>query len=259
MRALAQAVTDALPAVVTDVVLTGSVSRGVADEASDVELLVVSAELPPLEECVAVSGLDPVDTWVPPVAGAYWLGGRTHGEFVELVWWTRAHTDERVAAIAAGEIVDHQRLKTAEAISNGVSLRGSAHADWCRALSSYPDGLAERIAAEVALTWIDTPAQLRGLYRPGDGLALAGLVVERAESILRLVFALNRAWEPGWKRLAARVEPLRVKPDDLAERLDAAARTLDLASLRRLAEEALELAPPLPEVSRALDALAEPM
>ena len=259
LRALAQAVADGLPEFVTDVVLTGSVSRGVADGASDVELLVVSDELPPLEVCIAAPGLESVDTWVPPIAGAYWLGGRKYGEFVEFVWWTRSHTDGRVAAIAAGEIVDHHRLKTAEAITNGVSLRGSAHAYWSRSLSSYPPGLAERIVADVALAWIDTPSQLQGLYRPGDGVVLADFVVGRGESILRLVFALNREWEPGWKRLAARVATLRVKPDDLAERLDAAVRALDLACMRGLAKEALELAPPLPEVRHALEALAEPL
>jgi predicted nucleotidyltransferase len=44
LRALAQRVADALPPEVIEVVLTGSVSRGMADEVSDVEMLVVTAE-----------------------------------------------------------------------------------------------------------------------------------------------------------------------------------------------------------------------
>ena len=48
LRALAQRLADVLPAdVVEEVVVTGSVSRGVADEVSDVEMLVVTSE--PLE------------------------------------------------------------------------------------------------------------------------------------------------------------------------------------------------------------------
>jgi predicted nucleotidyltransferase len=48
LTALAQRVADALPAeLVEEVVLTGSVSRGMADELSDIEMLVVTRE--PLE------------------------------------------------------------------------------------------------------------------------------------------------------------------------------------------------------------------
>jgi len=39
--------------VVEEVVVTGSVSRGVADDVSDVEMLVVSAELPGFHQCMA--------------------------------------------------------------------------------------------------------------------------------------------------------------------------------------------------------------
>lgn len=54
LRELAQQVADALPPFVEDVVPTGSTSRGVAEEHSDVELLVVTETLPSLEEPLAV-------------------------------------------------------------------------------------------------------------------------------------------------------------------------------------------------------------
>jgi hypothetical protein len=88
---------------------------------------------------------------------------------------------------------------------------------------------------------------------------LAWRYVDGAENLLRIVFALNREWEPGWKRLASRVEPLERKPDRLAERIDALGRTLDLAALRQLAAEILALAPDLPAVLRARRMLAEPL
>ena len=48
LRTLAQRVADALPAeLAQEVVLTGGVSRGMADEVSDIEMLVVTRE--PLE------------------------------------------------------------------------------------------------------------------------------------------------------------------------------------------------------------------
>jgi hypothetical protein len=251
LRAVAERVADRLPPSVTDIVLTGSTSRGTADELSDVELLVIAPELP--DEVP----LGDVDTWSPPGLPIRWFGGSFDGEFVELIWWPPSYAEERVAQIAAGEIVDHARLRTADAIVNGICLRGGRHARWVEQLAVYPDGLAEKIIADAAATWSEPARSERALQRPGDALMLAWRYVDGSENLLRIVFALNGEWEPGWKRLAARVERLARKPDRLAERIDAAGRTLDLAALRQLAAETLALAPDLPAVLRARRMLEE--
>ena len=235
LREIAERVAAALPAHVTDIVLTGSTSRGVADERSDVELLVVS------DHAAGDLPLADLDTWSPGVQGAQWFGGFFEGEFVELIWWTPAYVEERVRALAVGEIVDRARIKTAEAIVNGIALRGNGHARWAAQLATYPDGLAEKIIEDAAAELRETDAQVRSVQRPGDALALAGKTIDYAEAVLRIVFALNREWEPGWKRLAMRLEPLERKPERLAERIDEAVRALDLQALRALAAEALAL------------------
>jgi hypothetical protein len=97
LRALADRVAEQLPESATDVVLTGSTARGVADEL-------------PLAE---------LKSWPPGIAGSMWYGGTLEDEKVELVWWTPEFAEERVRAIAAGEVVDHERLRSAEAIVNG--------------------------------------------------------------------------------------------------------------------------------------------
>jgi hypothetical protein len=75
------------------------------------------------------------------------------------------------------------------------------------------------------------------------------------------VFALNRVHQPTTKRLAARVEPLSVKPERLAERLDEALAEADpRTALRLLTElqlETVQLAPSGPNVDRARIWLAE--
>ena len=53
LRELAQRLVDGFPPNVTEVVLTGSVSRGVADELSDIEMLVLTDEQVSLEEDAA--------------------------------------------------------------------------------------------------------------------------------------------------------------------------------------------------------------
>lgn len=253
LRAVAQRFADALPPAFDDALLTGSVARGEADELSDIELLLVSEARP---ESVP---LVDVQTWAPGVEGAHWFGGFYEGEFVELVWWSPAYADERVRAIAAGEIVDHARLRAAEAIVNAVALRGRRHAAWAAKLAAYPAGLQDKIVADVVDAWIEPVNAQRSDLRDGDALVLAGRLVEDAERILRVVFALNREWEPGWKRLALRVEPLLVKPERLAERIDAAIRALDPSALRLLAAETLALAPETPKIRRALELLREPL
>ena len=73
--------------------------------------------------------------------------------------------------------------------------------------------------------------------------------------VLRIVYALNRVWEPTTKRLAVRVEPLRVKPERLAERIeDVLAEPEPIRALVVLSElqaETLALAPGGPNVDRA--------
>jgi hypothetical protein len=253
LRALAERVAELLPGHVEDVVLTGSTSRGVADELSDIELLVISERLPdelPLED---------VQSWTPGVEGAMWYGGLLDGEKVELVWWTPAYVEERVRAMAAGEVVDRARLRSAEAIANGIPLRGVRHADWTARLARYPDGLADRIVDDVATEWIDWPSSQRSNLRAGDALVLAQALVSTAEGIVRVVFALNEEWEPGSKRLADRISRLAVKPDRLAERIDGAIRALDLPAIRALAAETLALAPQTDKTRLARERLEEPL
>ena len=43
LRAVAQRMADTLPRDIEEVVLTGSVSRGVADDVSDIEMLIVTS------------------------------------------------------------------------------------------------------------------------------------------------------------------------------------------------------------------------
>ena len=92
--------------------------------------------------------------------------------------------------------------------------------------------VAERVAALLPETVSDVV--LTGSTARG--------VADKLSVILSIVFALNREWEPGWKRIAQRLQPLAIKTDRLAERLDTAVRALDLGALHELADEAIALA-----------------
>jgi hypothetical protein len=242
LRALAQRVADELPGSVVEVVLTGSVSRGMADATSDVEMLVVCEEQVSLEEAFALSGLPDPQTWGPQTTPSRRVFGYRDGIPIEQIWWSRAYAEEQVAAYGS-----------AEAIANGVPLRTSGLLDrWQAFLRAYPDELAAQRIEDAAETWGGyAPEALLTVTRPGERVARVQRMVGDAERIVRIVFALNRAWEPTLKRLARRVEPLAVKPERLAERLDAAFADDDLLALTELARETVELAPDGPNVVRA--------
>jgi predicted nucleotidyltransferase len=251
LRALAQRVAEGLPAELEEVLLTGSVSRGVADRDSDIELLLIADELPFVAEIAA--DLEVLDVDPMPDGRGCRIVASADGESLELIAWTRARTEERLNGILAAEVVDHIRIRTAEAIANGVALRTAGRiADWQRWLADYPESLVEAIVLDAVGGWMETmPRSVRAQLRRGGRLELAKVVIDDLEDVLRIVFALNRTWEPDWKRLPQRVAPLALKPDRLAERIDFALRDWDVVATRALVRDTLALAPDLPQVMQA--------
>ena len=255
LRRVAERIAAALPPVVEEVVLTGSVSRGVADDVSDIEMLVVTTEPLELAECFEHArsiGLEGLDTWGVQGTEVSRVFGYYEGVPVETIWWPHAFAEATVAAL-----VDGRRSPSADALANGVALRtvGLLQA-WQERLRAYPEELAAARIEEAALTWGGFhPTGFLTLARPGERLALVGQLLDDAERVLRIVYALNRVWEPTSKRLAARVEALPVKPERLAERIDAALTEPDslraMLVLSELQLDTLALAPSGPNVDRA--------
>jgi hypothetical protein len=261
LKTLAQRVADALPtAVVDEVVLTGSVSRGVADDVSDIEMLIVVSEPLELEECFGLAqaaGLEGLGTWGVQEGPARRVAGRRERVPVELIWWPREHADTQIDLLLAGEM-----SATADALVHGVPLRTTGLlAAWQDRLRTYPPDLAAAQIERAALPWGGfAPAGVLTLIRPGDRLALIEWMLDGALRVLRIIFALNRVWQPTTKRLAARVAPLSIKPDRLAERIEEALTEPDprraLRVMSELQLDTVRLAPSGPNVDRARSWLA---
>ena len=256
LRALAQRVADAFPAeVVEEVVLTGSVSRGQADEVSDIEMLVVTSEPLELEDCFALAraaGLEGLDTWGARDEHARRVSGYLDRVPIELIWWPRDFAEARVDALLSGEA-----SSSADALMHGVPLRTSGLlAAWQERLREYPEELAAAQIEEAALPWGGfTPAGLLTIIRAGERLSLVEWLFDGAIRVLTIVFALNRVWQPTTKRLSVRVAPLATKPDRLAERIEEALTETDprraLLAMTELQLDAVRLAPSGPYIDRA--------
>jgi predicted nucleotidyltransferase len=257
LQDLAQRVADALPLdVAEEVVLTGSVSRGVADEVSDIEMLIVTPEQMELAACfehARAAGLEELDTWGDPSTPTRRVSGYFEGVPLELLWWSREYAESSIDSFFS--LIDVS--SAADAIAHGVPLRtlGSL-SRWQARLSDYPEELARARIEDAALTWGGfTPAGLLTLARPGERLARMERMLDDASRILRIVYALNRVWQPTPKRLGKRVASLAVKPARLAERIEEALSESDprraLLVMTELQSETVALAPDGPNVNRA--------
>jgi hypothetical protein len=261
LRSIAQSIADALPPTVEEVVVTGSVSRGVADDVSDIEVLIVTPDQLDLEECfslAAAAGLTNLGTWGPQGVPTKRVSGYRDGAPIELIWWSRAHAEAAIDAVFAGD-----PSTTADAIANGVGLRTSGLlARWQERLRHYPDELALAHIEDAALTWGGfAAAGLLTLIRPGERLALVERMTDDALRVVRIVFAMNRVWQPTSKRLADRAAALPIKPERLAERIEDALTEPDprraVRVMTELQAETVALAPDGPNVNRARDWLAD--
>jgi hypothetical protein len=180
------------------------------------------------------------------------VSGVREGVPLELIWWSREYAESCVDAILVGDT-----SSAADAIANGKPLRTSGSLlRWQARLSNYPNDLAAARIEEAALTWGGfAAAGLLTLARPGELLARTERMMDDASRVLRIVYALNRVWQPTHKRLAARVAPLAVKPDRLAERIEEALSEADprraLVVMTELQAETVALAPDGPNVNRA--------
>jgi predicted nucleotidyltransferase len=255
LRAIAERITASLPPVAEEVVVTGSVSRGVADELSDIEMLIVTTEPLELAECfehARAAGLEALDTWGLQGTATSRVFGYYDGVPIELVWSPHEQVEASVNAIFAGG-----PSSLAEALANGVPLRTvGLLKGWQERLRAYPEELGAARIEEAALTWGGfAPAGVLTLARPGERLALLERVLDDVTRVLHIVYALNRVWEPTSKRLAVRVERLPVKPARVAERIDEALTEPDprraLLVLSELQADTLALARSGPNVDRA--------
>jgi hypothetical protein len=261
LRLLAQAVADALPPTVEEVVLTGSVSRGVADDVSDIEMLIVTEDELGLADCLelaAACGLTGLGSWGSQGEATKRVSGYRDSVPVELIWWSGAHAASSIDAVFEGAV-----SATADAVANGVALRSSGLlAHWQERLRHYPDELATARIEDAALTWGGfAAAGLLTLVRPGERLALVERMVDDASRVVRIVFALNRVWQPTLKRVADRVDPLSRKPDRVAERIEEALTEPEprraLLQMTELQADTVALAPDGPNIDRARTWLRE--
>ncbi len=251
-----------------EIVLTGSTSRGIADEASDIEQVFYVDVVPSLEEreiwLYQIGATDIISDTEPVRDGSIWTTCRFRDIWIEAGWQAITLHEKNLRAILAGNVIDHRWLKLADIIVYAVPLRSQGLlAKWQQELAHYPDGLPERLIADATELWMfpHTAAVRWALIRRGDLSSLAERLVRDIYNILRILFALNRQWEPEWKWIDYVTGSLAIKPEHLTERINEVFSMplsyQSIAVCMQLIFDTLVLVPSQYDVRRALNTIQE--
>lgn len=227
-----------------EIAVTGSVARGTADAASDLELNVWVDDLPSADVrrdwLLSVGGTDIVLDREETGDGTMWSHARLQGVLVEIGWQPLAAVPQEVDALLRGEVTDHRALVKAWVIQHAVPLRSrGAIEQWKYRLARYPDAVASALIADACDAWRFPHILDSGwsLARRGDRLAATQQVCRDLENVLRVLFAVNRRWEPDWKWMAFVTRDLRQVPLGFHKRVGSALAEEDLSRKVRLTLE----------------------
>jgi hypothetical protein len=220
------------------VALGGSHAKGTADAHSDVDVyLFADAFLPAARRVELVTvRLGEAARAVSWGADEPFVEGGTDfsvdGVLVEC--WLRGarQVESTLAACVRGGIRREHKAWTAMGFFEHVVL-GDVHAmrvvedpagmlaRWKATVATYPeplrDTLLRRFMAEAAF-WPENPHYLGAVER-GDVIYTSAIVQQTVQALIQVVFALDRVYFPGEKKLADALEKLPSAPRDFAARI----------------------------------------
>lgn len=254
-RACRLADSPALPAG-AQVAVVGGVGRGIAVPGADLQLAFWSAELP--EPAACQRWLDDVEAKDVASTERY-LTFRWEDTWVETAWRTHAETTELIGRLLEAEVEDHDQLALANEILAAIPLYVGGHLiGWQERLREYPAPLAARLIDGCLRQVWSLPHAVDARFTPvppGGRLRHADRLAGDLQNVLRILFALNRRWEPDWRWLEDELPRLEAAPSELGDRVDAIIAERDTINAARallmLADDTLALFGEYPGVAAA--------
>lgn len=227
----------------------GSVSRGVVDRHSDIDMSVYLAALPDegfvqreIERAVSTGGA----LYGRDDAGGFAVWRLVDGVKCDIEFTPLGEIDRIIRAVLVDHDLDLDKQLIIDGVRRALPFKGEAHYErWRRATDVYPPGLANAMVEKfmkVRPIWV-----LRGMGADrGDHLFLAENFAEIQKSILGVLYAPNRVYHPGKVKGAGRVAAtLRFAPPNLMARLEGLYLQRDLHAavddLERLVNETHDL------------------
>lgn len=223
------------------IALGGSHAKGTSDALSDVDMYLFAPEVLPgvkRKEVIADAlGLTPeaISVWGQDIP--FEQSGtdfRFRGREVEVWIRNSERIESGIGAAKRGEIrreyaiwavagfFDHVALadvQTMHIIEDPAGLLS----DWKAEVGHYPEALRrallERFKREIAF-WPDN-FHFRTAVDRADAIYVSGIVQQTVHALIQVVFALNRVYFPGDKKLALALAALPMLPKEFAERVEA--------------------------------------
>lgn len=255
------------PAVLADeIALVGSTAHGFADDDSDLELNLWSNAVPPVDERTEwLQEAGAADLHVedaPRPDHSYWIGFTLDGIPGEVGWQTFDALQATLDLVRSGTVLDRKVLFLADIIVSALPLRTAGRlAGWQAILHGYSDPLKRRLIDAALQRWSQPEhfAGARRLAQRGEQLALMEALLADLDAGLRLLYAVQRRWEPSRKwtlTLARQFAPadldLLVRIDDVLGNPSPEAR---VDACIRLCLRLLELVPESYDTRAAIAAL----
>lgn len=251
------------------IALGGSYAKGIGDDQSDVDLYLFAEKVLPgaQRSQMIVEHLGPqaeVVSWgqdEPFEQGGtdFWH----HGRKVEVWLRNSSRVEVTIAACCRGEIRRDWVRWTVQGFFNYVVL-SDVHvmqvvddpqgllAGWKAAIASYPAPLREAILARFlpeAHFWPQNFHYRTAIAR-ADVIYTTGIVQQTIQALIQVLFALNRVYFPGEKKLAQTLDHLPLKPPALVQRVQALLYPGRPVSVGDLEAQRLELVALLDEIEQ---------
>ncbi len=156
----------------------------------------------------------------PRPDNSYWIKFRLDDLPVEVGWQTFDALHAQIDTLQSGATLDRKTLTFGDVIASAIPLRGNQVKQWQVILSGYSDAV-QRGIVQLALDQWAQPQRwrtARRLARHGERIAVMEQLVADLDTALRLLYAVNRRWEPSrkWTLTVAR----EFAPADLITRID---------------------------------------
>lgn len=155
--------------------------------------------------------------------GSVWIIFKYKDCWIEAGWQKIDTMRDNIKSILAGEVYTHDKLILASTFKNAIFIRkNEILSSLQEKLSFYPDNLQQKIIMNTISPWtIDLGLNVRRvLAKREDKIPLLERMIADVHRVLRILYAINKQWEPDWKWTKHIVNDLDIKPENLIERVD---------------------------------------
>ncbi|MEG1254855.1 DUF4037 domain-containing protein [Clostridium sp.] len=210
-----------------EIIIVGSVSRNLADEDSDIEIEFLVDNLISEENMVNwikhIGGTDIHPYGVPIGDGSVWIIFKYKDYWIEAGWQTISSMKNNINSIIEGKVITHDKLILVSVLKDVIFIRDNGIlSDLQGQLNLYPEELQKDIIANTIEPWtMGLAIEVRKmLAKREDKMPFLQRMIPDIQKILRILYAINRQWEPDWKWTKHIISNLEIKPQNLEERID---------------------------------------